>query len=447
MPPPSSLGDDLSDDDDVSLETGPAAAAATGKPPARPPPKPVALPIKTTVEAPKGIPQDLAALFTFDKPRASSKPDVKAHIAKVLGKRRASVIASNAKEPEEGDGEPKKGGEKLGDASGSDSDGSPVVLSKQMQRLVDDEKADEKRQRRLRVASEEAKKIQEEERRALASITEAMAARQEEAETVKDEVRAKAEEAAAAIGPADADDTPYPSAFVRALDDHAFGSAAVERLAPRCPAPTPGTLKPFENAARRRVAKAGGSAGDADAAVAEALREALEGGFLAAAFAAEVDSALGLERARAMMPATPGADGATDDDASRTMGTRTIGSAAETREKARLATTRAREFPRATRRRRGGSSTRRLALSRPRASRSARATRCSPPPGTSRSGWTRGIPRGDAGGSSRCPSRETRKRRKPPKAASGTARRRVVKSTRARPRWRGRRRRAKCSRR
>ena len=333
MPPPSSLGDDLSDDDDVSLETGPAAAAATGKPPARPPPKPVALPIKTTVEAPKGIPQDLAALFTFDKPRASSKPDVKAHIAKVLGKRRASVIASNAKEPEEGDGEPKKGGEKLGDASGSDSDGSPVVLSKQMQRLVDDEKADEKRQRRLRVASEEAKKIQEEERRALASITEAMAARQEEAETVKDEVRAKAEEAAAAIGPADADDTPYPSAFVRALDDHAFGSAAVERLAPRCPAPTPGTLKPFENAARRRVAKAGGSAGDADAAVAEALREALEGGFLAAAFAAEVDSALGLERARAMMPATPGADGATDDDASRTMGTRTIGSAAETKGK------------------------------------------------------------------------------------------------------------------
>ena len=252
MPPPSSLGDDLSDDDDVSLETGPAAAAATGKPPARPPPKPVALPIKTTVEVPKGIPQDLAALFTFDKPRASSKPDVKAHIAKVLGKRRASVIASNAKEPEEGDGEPKKGGEKLGDASGSDSDGSPVVLSKQMQRLVDDEKADEKRQRRLRVASEEAKKIQEEERRALASITEAMAARQKEAETVKDEVRAKAEEAAAAIGPADADDTPYPSAFVRALDDHAFGSAAVERLAPRCPAPTPGTLKPFENAARRR---------------------------------------------------------------------------------------------------------------------------------------------------------------------------------------------------
>ena len=333
MPPPSSLGDDLSDDDDVSLETGPAAAAATGKPPARPPPKPVALPIKTTVEVPKGIPQDLAALFTFDKPRASSKPDVKAHIAKVLGKRRASVIASNAKEPEEGDGEPKKGGEKLGDASGSDSDGSPVVLSKQMQRLVDDEKADEKRQRRLRVASEEAKKIQEEERRALASITEAMAARQEEAETVKDEVRAKAEEAAAAIGPADADDTPYPSVFVRALDDHAFGSAAVERLAPRCPAPTPGTLKPFENAARRRVAKAGGSAGDADAAVAEALREALEGGFLAAAFAAEVDSALGLERARAMMPATPGADGATDDDASRTMGTRTIGSAAETKGK------------------------------------------------------------------------------------------------------------------
>jgi len=316
MPPPSSLGDDLSDDDDVSLETGAAAAAATGKPPARPPPKPAALPIKTTVEAPKGIPQDLAALFTFDKPRASSKPDVKAHIAKVLGKRRASVIASNAKEPEEGDGEPKKGGEKLGDASGSDSDGSPVVLSKQMQRLVDDEKADEKRQRRLRVASEEAKKIQEEERRALASIKEAMAARQEEAETVKDEVRAKAEEAAAAIGAADADDTPYPSAFVRALDDHAFGSAAIERLAPRCPAPTPGTLKPFENAARRRVAKAGGTAGDADAAVAEALREALEGGFLAAAFAAEVDSALGLERARAMMPATPGADGATDDDAS-----------------------------------------------------------------------------------------------------------------------------------
>jgi len=316
MPPPSSLGDDLSDDDDVSLETGAAAAAATGKPPARPPPKPAALPIKTTVEAPKGIPQDLAALFTFDKPRASSKPDVKAHIAKVLGKRRASVIASNAKEPEEGDGEPKKGGEKLGDASGSDSDGSPVVLSKQMQRLVDDEKADEKRQRRLRVASEEAKKIQEDERRALASIKEAMAARQEEAETVKDEVRAKAEEAAAAIGAADADDTPYPSAFVRALDDHAFGSAAIERLAPRCPAPTPGTLKPFENAARRRVAKAGGTAGDADAAVAEALREALEGGFLAAAFAAEVDSALGLERARAMMPATPGADGATDDDAS-----------------------------------------------------------------------------------------------------------------------------------
>jgi len=316
MPPPSSLGDDLSDDDDVSLETGPAAAAATGKPPARPPPKPAALPIKTTVEAPKGIPQDLAALFTFDKPRASSKPDVKAHIAKVLGKRRASVIASNAKEPEEGDGEPKKGGEKLGDASGSDSDGSPVVLSKQMQRLVDDEKADEKRQRRLRVASEEAKKIQEEERRTIASIEEAMAARQEEAETVKDEVRAKAEEAAAAFGAADADDTPYPSAFVRALDDHAFGSAAIERLAPRCPAPTPGTLKPFENAARRRVAKAGGTAGDADAAVAEALREALEGGFLAAAFAAEVDSALGLERARAMMPATPGADGATDDDAS-----------------------------------------------------------------------------------------------------------------------------------
>ena len=316
MPPPSSLGDDLSDDDDVSLETGTAAAAAAGKPPARSPPKPAALPIKTTVEAPKGIPQDLAALFTFDKPRASSKPDVKAHIAKVLGKRRASVIASNAKEPEEGDGEPKKGGEKLGDGSGSDSDGSPVVLSKQMQRLVDDEKADEKRQRRLRVASEEAKKIQEEERRALASITEAMAARQEEAETVKDEVRAKAEEAAAAIGAADADDTPYPSAFVRALDDHAFGSAAVERLAPRCPAPTPGTLKPFENAARRRVAKAGGTAGDADAAVAEALREALEGGFLAAAFAAEVDSALSLERARAMMPATPGADGATDDDAS-----------------------------------------------------------------------------------------------------------------------------------
>jgi hypothetical protein len=240
----------------------------------------------------------------------------------VLGKRRASVIASNAKEPEEGDGEPKKGGEKLGDGSGSDSDGSPVVLSKQMQRLVDDEKADEKRQRRLRVASEEAKKIQEEERRALASITEAMAARQEEAETVKDEVRAKAEEAAAAIGAADADDTPYPSAFVRALDDHAFGSAAVERLAPRCPAPTPGTLKPFENAARRRVAKAGGSAGDADAAVAEALREALEGGFLAAAFAAEVDSALSLERARAMMPATPGADGATDDDASERAGTK-----------------------------------------------------------------------------------------------------------------------------
>ena len=295
MPPPSSLGDDLSDDDDVSLETGPAAAAATGKPPARPPPKPVALPIKTTVEVPKGIPQDLAALFTFDKPRASSKPDVKAHIAKVLGKRRASVIASNAKEPEEGDGEPKKGGEKLGDASGSDSDGLPWS-SKQMQRLVDDENADEKRQRRLRVASEEAKKIQEEERRALASITEAMAARQKEAETVKDEVRAKAEEAAAAIGPADADDTPYPSAFVRALDDHAFGSAAVERLAPQCPAPTPGTLKPFENAARRRVAKAGGSAGDADAAVAEALREAPRAA-LAAAFAAEVDSALGLERA------------------------------------------------------------------------------------------------------------------------------------------------------
>ena len=75
------------------------------------------------------------------------------------------------------------------------------------------------------------------------------------------------------------------AAFVRALDDHAFGSAAIERLAPRCPAPTPGTRKPFENAARRRVAKAGGTAGDADAAVAEALREALEGGFLAAAFA------------------------------------------------------------------------------------------------------------------------------------------------------------------
>ena len=46
-----------------------------------------------------------------------------------------------------------------------------------------------------------------------------------------------------------------------------------------------------------------------------------------------MDSALGLERARAMMPATPGADGATDDDASRTMGTRTIGSAAETKGK------------------------------------------------------------------------------------------------------------------
>ena len=288
MPPPSSLGDDLSDDDDASLETGPAAAAATGKAPTRPPSKPAAVPIKKAVEAPKGIPQDLAALFTFDKPRPASKPDVKAHIAKVLGKRRASVIASKAKEPEEGNEEPGKGGDD-GHASGSDSDGSPFVLSKQMQKLVDDEKADEKRQKRLRIAAEEAKKIEEEEERALASIKEKMAASTEEAETMKNEVHAKAEEAAAAIGAVDADDTPYPSAFVRALDDRAFGTAAVERLAPRCPAPTPGSLKPFENAARSRAAKASGSAEDADVAVAEALREAIEGGFLAAAFAAEVD--------------------------------------------------------------------------------------------------------------------------------------------------------------
>jgi len=107
-----------------------------------------------------------------------------------------------------------------------------------------------------------------------------------------------------AFGAADADDTPYPSAFVRALEDHAFGTAAVHRLAPACPTPTPGTLKPFENAARRRVAKAGGSAEDADVAVAEALREALEGGFLAAAFAAEVDGAR--VASRRMIPATPG---------------------------------------------------------------------------------------------------------------------------------------------
>ena len=290
MPSPSSLGDDLSDDDDVSLETGPAAGAVKGKAPVRPPSKPTAPPIKTAVEAPKGIPQDLAALFTFDKPRPASRPDVKAHIAKVLGKRLASIIASKAKELEE----PKKGGDD-GDASGSDSDGSPVVLSKQMQKLVDDEKADEKRQKRLRIASEQAKKIEVEEERALASIKEKMAASTAEAETVKNEVEAMAEEAAAAVGAVDADDTPYPSAFVRALDDRAFSTAAVERLAPPCPIPTPGTLEPFENAARHRVARAGGSAKDADVAVAEALREALEGGFLAAAFAAEVDRARGFE--------------------------------------------------------------------------------------------------------------------------------------------------------
>lgn len=308
MPPPSSLGDDLSDDDDdVSLETGPAAAAAAGKAPARPPPKPAVLPVKTTVEAPKGIPQDLVAMFTFDKPRAASKPDVKAHIAKVLGKRLASVIASKAKEPKEVNEEPKKAGDD-GDASDSDSDGSPVVLSRQMQRLVDDEKADEKRQKRLRIASEEAKRIQEEQAewdREQKRIKEEVAANQlAGAEKVRDEVRAKAEEAAAAFGAADADDTPYPSAFVRALEDHAFGTAAVHRLAPACPTPTPGTLRPFENAARRRVANAGGSAEDADVAVAEALREALEGGFLAAAFAAEVDGAR--VASRRMIPATPG---------------------------------------------------------------------------------------------------------------------------------------------
>ena len=307
MPPPSSLGDDLSDDDDdVSLETGPAAAAAAGKAPARPPPKPAVLPVKTTVAAPKGIPQDLVAMFTFDKPRAASKPDVKAHIAKVLGKRKASVIASKAKEPKEVNEEPKKAGDD-GDASDSDSDGSPVVLSRQMQRLVDDEKADEKRQKRLRIASEEAKRIQEEQAEWDERIKEEVEANNKQvagAEKVRDEVRAKAEEAAVAFGAADADDTPYPSAFVRALEDHAFGTAAVHRLAPKCPTPTPKTLGPFENAARRRVAKAGGSAEDADVAVAEALREALEGGFLAAAFAAEVDGAR--VASRRMVPATPG---------------------------------------------------------------------------------------------------------------------------------------------
>jgi hypothetical protein len=253
MPPPSSLGDDLSDDDDdVSLETGPAAAAAAGKAPARPPPKPAVLPVKTTVAAPKGIPQDLVAMFTFDKPRAASKPDVKAHIAKVLGKRKASVIASKAKEPKEVNEEPKKAGDD-GDASDSDSDGSPVVLSRQMQRLVDDEKADEKRQKRLRIASEEAKRIQEEQAEWEKRMKEEVEANKQVAgaEKVRDEVRAKAEEAAVAFGAADADDTPYPSAFVRALEDHAFGTAAVHRLAPACPTPTPG------RSSRSRTPRAG----------------------------------------------------------------------------------------------------------------------------------------------------------------------------------------------
>jgi len=292
MPPLSDLSDDLSDDDDdVTLPpTKPTAASASAK--AKPPPVP-----KPQMEVPAGIPPDLALLFSFDKPRASGNPDaVKAHIAKVLGKRRAIVIAATVRDGGDGGAE---GDEKdAGGASGSED----VPLTKSIQKLVDDEREDEKRRRKMRVATADAKQIKSDEKRAMAAIAEAMAEKQTAAETMKDEVREKAEAVAREIGNTDADDTPYPSAFIMALDDHAFehtfGSAALDRFAPELPTPTPKTLHPFVDAAKTRVTLLKGSEEDAASAVKEALREAAEGGFLAAAFAAVVDANAAAKRRR-----------------------------------------------------------------------------------------------------------------------------------------------------
>ena len=286
----SSLGDDLSDDDDDDVALAPVGGTggASGKAASKPPvPKP------TAVEAPAGIDPKLAALFNFSKPKTSTQTDVKAHIHKVLGKKRAGIIAATAKDQTKDDKAKKDGkGKNKGDGDESDSESLSYSgpLTKSIQKLVDDEAEDEKRRKKMRVANSEAKKLASDEKRAIEAIAQAMADKQLKAEQMKDDVREKAEAAAREIGNPDADDTPYPSAFVKALDDYAFGAVALDRFAPECPNPVPRTLQPFVDAAHNRVTLLKGSKEDEVTAVREALREAAEGGFLATAFAAAVDS-------------------------------------------------------------------------------------------------------------------------------------------------------------
>ena len=126
-----------------------------------------------------------------------------------------------------------------------------------------------------------------------------------------------------------------------------------------------------------------------------------------------------------MMPATPGADGATDDDASRTMGTRTIGSAAETKGKSETRDDSRARIPACD-----AATARWLfdAATRPESSKSvalgARDALLAAA-GYEPIGLDARHPPRRRRGVFALPVARNRKRRKPPKAASGTARRRV----------------------
>ena len=166
----SSLGDDLSDDDDDDVALAPVGGTggASGKAASKPPvPKP------TAVEAPAGIDPKLAALFNFSKPKTSTQTDVKAHIHKVLGKKRAGIIAATAKDQTKDDKAKKDGkGKNKGDGDESDSESLSYSgpLTKSIQKLVDDEAEDEKRRKKMRVANSEAKKVASDEKRAIEAI-------------------------------------------------------------------------------------------------------------------------------------------------------------------------------------------------------------------------------------------------------------------------------------
>ena len=264
---PDSDDDDLGGADAAPASRRPGARKPAAKPPGAAPPRspPIAAP-------PPGISAELRSAFDLKPSSAAAR--AREQIEKVLGKKRANLVAA--------------AGSKAG---GAPDESAAAALpgpkrSRRMQKLLKDKRTDDARRDRLARADLDLRRSEAEER--AKDAEEEVRRQQAGADALSAELRARVARAEETLGEA-IDETPCPSEAALGLSDDAFvrpAAPSANETQYGLPPPPPGAsdLAPYLAAAERGAARRGDDPRRARFAV---LRELLRGGWLVVHYAAD----------------------------------------------------------------------------------------------------------------------------------------------------------------